>query len=198
MNPISSIAKSFEIITEMLGDRLIYDEESMREIKDFCHNNFESQLQNQKNVFHFDFPKCSLRVMYNMHVKFKVADIKKSLDTPYDVLLVCREMPGTLALKGLHEASKKIEVFNLAELQYNVSNHVLVPKHVPIRSEEDIQEVLKFCGVKSKAQLQYINHTDAMARYLALKVGEIVKIDRISPSAGEMVAYRLCIPGGVK
>lgn len=197
MNPISSITKSFEIISEMLSDRLLYDDESIHEIREFG-KDFENQLQNQKNVFHFDFPRCSLRIMYNMHAKFKVADIKKSLDTPFDILLVCREMPGTLALKGLYEASKKIEVFNLAELQYNVSKHILVPKHVPIRSDVDIQEVLTICQIKSKAQLQYVYHTDAMSRYLALKVGEVVKIERISPSAGEMVAWRLCIPGGAK
>jgi DNA-directed RNA polymerase I, II, and III subunit RPABC1 len=47
--------------------------------------------------------------------------------------------------------------------------------------------------IKSKFQLPIILKTDAMAKYLGLKNGDIIKITRVSPTAGEYVVYRCCV-----
>ena len=130
-----------------------------------------------------------------MHPKFKVNDVKKLLNTDDDwtILVVAREKPGTLALKGLAEHSSNIQVFDIKELQFNIAKHALVPKHEPIRDEKEIERILKEICVHSRIQLPLIHNTDPMARYLALKHGELVRIQRLSSSSGEYTCYRCCI-----
>lgn len=194
MNQAREITKSFETIVDMVNDRLLYD--SAQELVDFRDQQMQVAANNTRPVFSMDFPSCDLRIVYDMHPKFKVNDVKKLLDYPGVVMLVSREKPGTLALKGLEEAATNIQVFDINELQFNVARHSLVPKHEPIRDEALIEQVIKSACVKSRFQLPLIHNTDAMARYLALKPGELVRITRLSPSAGEYVSYRCCIKTG--
>lgn len=88
------------------------------------------------------------------------------------------------------------QVFDMNELQFNAARHSLVPKHEPIRGEAEIDAIIKACFVKTKFQLPLILSTDTMARYLALKPGELVRITRLSPSAGISTSYRCCIKAG--
>lgn len=43
--------------------------------------------------------------------------------------------------------------------------------------------------IKQKSQLPIILRTDPMAKYLDVKSGDVVKVTRISPSAGETIVY---------
>jgi DNA-directed RNA polymerase subunit H (RpoH/RPB5) len=57
----------------------------------------------------------------------------------------------------------------------------------------DVDALLKGLMVKSKAQLPSILESDAMARYIGARPGDVVRIERKSPTAGETVFYRHCI-----
>ena len=194
MNQAREIVLSFETIVDMIRDRNIH--EDINEMVEFRDREIDVLAGSSRPVFALDFPTCSLRIVYDMHPKFKVNDVKKLIDYPGTVMLVSREKPGTLALKGLEEAAHNIQVFGISELQFNVAKHSLVPKHESIRAEGEIERIIKASCVKSKFQLPLILSTDAMARYLALKPGELVRITRLSPSAGESVSYRCCVKAG--
>lgn len=191
MDQARDIVKSFETLVEMLRDRQLYD--SVQELIDYRDQQLAAVAGTSRPVFSMEFASLALRVVYDMHPKFKVNDVKKLLDFPGTIILVAREKPGTLALKGLEDAATSIQVFDINELQFNVSKHVLVPKHEPIRRDTEIEEVIRVASVRSKFQLPLIHSTDPMARYLALRPGELVRITRPSPSAGEYVSYRCCI-----
>lgn len=192
MEQTREIIKSFETIVEMVGDRKQYAD--INELINFRDAQLPAFAAGNKTIFTLDFPLCNLRVVYNMHPKFKVNDVKKSLAFAGTIILVAREKPGTLAMKGLEEASKdNVQVFDIKELQFNVARHSLVPLHEPVREEADIAAVVAASSVKSKMQLPLIHSSDPMARYLALKPGELVRIRRLSPSAGEYISYRCCI-----
>ena len=194
MNQSREIIQSFHTLVDMLRDRNMYEDVS--EIVNFRDKEIEEISMNSRPVFPIEFATCNIRVIYNMHPKFKVNDVKKLLDHPGIVILISREKPGTLALKGIEEAASNIEVFDINELQFNVAKHSLVPKHESIRDEKTINAIIKASLVKTKFQLPLILSTDVMARYLALKPGELVKITRISPSAGEATTYRCCVKAG--
>jgi len=69
-----------------------------------------------------------------------------------------------------------------------VSQHALVPKHEKI-SDKDKKELFAK-HVISFAQLPKIRLGDAALAELEVEDGDVVKITRISPTAGEAVFYR--------
>jgi DNA-directed RNA polymerases I, II, and III subunit RPABC1 len=89
------------------------------------------------------------------------------------------------------ESQIHFEYFNLKELVVNITKHELVPKHQLIGNDE-IKALLQRYRVKL-TQLPKILVTDPVAKYYGLKRGAVVKILRISETAGVYVTYRFVI-----
>ena len=87
----------------------------------------------------------------------------------------------------------QLETFTVMELMNNVTDHVLVPLHVPL-SETQKQEVLDKFRITER-QLPAIREDDVIARYFGLRVGNVVKIIRPSQSAGRYTTFRCCVQG---
>jgi DNA-directed RNA polymerase I, II, and III subunit RPABC1 len=88
----------------------------------------------------------------------------------------------------------RIAFFQAHTLVNNPFEHVLVPKHELLPASQHAA-FLKENKIKSKANLPLIKfHEDMIARLMGLQPGDIVKITRPSPSAGEYTVYRLCAP----
>lgn len=147
-------------------------------------------------VFHLDLPKCRHRILFDLAVRFKLIEVRKSLETPEAdidvVLLVVFNKPTTAAHKSIGELKRDIQIFTLGELQYNVTEHILVPHHFAIRAEADIREILRRYQLPDRFKMPLIPSNDPVARYLALKPGQLVRITRPSPSCGVFVSYRCC------
>ena len=186
--------RSFKTILEMLVDR--GEDVSAIEDKPIATVLTESGA-GKSDVFAVDV-NSSLRVVYNLHPKLKMTDLKKQLDSRHRTyIIVAREKhplskTAAMASDGQDGSPRDVQFFELAELQYNVSRHSLVPSHTAIRDEGQIEELMRRYVLKSRYQLPLILSTDPMARYLALKPGQIVRIVRSSPSAGTDVYYRCC------
>ena len=88
--------------------------------------------------------------------------------------------------------TKKIHVsfFSVFHLVNNPLNHVLVPKHEILSSEEETAMMKKY-HVASKSKLPLIRyHVDPIIRLIGAVPGNIVKITRPSESAGVTLYYR--------
>jgi DNA-directed RNA polymerase I, II, and III subunit RPABC1 len=94
--------------------------------------------------------------------------------------------------KDLSTVGGMLQVFLLKELMYNPSKHSLVPKHEKL-TEAESKELLEKLMIKSKSQLPTIHKTDAMAKWLGLRHGEIVRITRHNDTSGEYYYYRCCV-----
>jgi DNA-directed RNA polymerase subunit H (RpoH/RPB5) len=94
-----------------------------------------------------------------------------------------------LASKSLH-----VNFFQAHTIVNNPMDHILVPLHELVPQSEHAEFLAKN-KIKSKANLPLIKfHEDMIARVMGLLPGDIVKITRPSPSAGEYISYRVCVP----
>lgn len=193
------ITVTFETLVQMLRDRRLYSEDQLAELVTFQQTELAALAASARDIFHMDFPACRLRLIYDLYDRFKASDVRKLLDgdgaeVPLDLaILVTKETPSTLALRNMKDAQLRLQIFGMRELLFNVSRHDLVPRQEPIRGKAEVAALMKRLMVKTRGQLLQILHTDAQARYLALQPGEVVKVTRHSPSAGECVSYRMCV-----
>lgn len=76
---------------------------------------------------------------------------------------------------------------------FSVFDHDLVPKH-SILTPEEAKALLEKYHIQPY-QLPFITTDDPAAREINAKPGDIIKIARKSPTAGEAIAYRYVIEG---
>jgi len=88
----------------------------------------------------------------------------------------------------------RVRIFCIDGLVNNPLDHILVPPHEIVPKEEH-EALLANLMVQAKAQLPKIKyHVDMIARCLNLVPGDIIKLNRPSPSAGVDERYRACVP----
>lgn len=85
-----------------------------------------------------------------------------------------------------------VVVHNIKRLQFNILNHILVPK-VEILSESSIQVIKNTYNINSFSELPEISRYDPQAMAICLRPGQICKFYRNSPTAVETEYYRYCI-----
>ena len=88
-------------------------------------------------------------------------------------IIIYRESVTSSAKKSLEIMEYNIELFNISELQFDITEHELVPKHEKTTKEEK-EELEK----KYKGKLPIILHTDAISRYYFFQRGDYIRITR--------------------
>lgn len=74
-----------------------------------------------------------------------------------------------------------------------ISNHIYQPKHEIIPKREAEEVMRKFNA--RPGQLPYIMTSDKAIEDLDVRPGDVIKITRKSPTAGESVYYRYVVEG---
>jgi DNA-directed RNA polymerase subunit H len=72
-----------------------------------------------------------------------------------------------------------------------IDKHELVPKHI-LLEEREKEEVLQKFGITVR-QLPRISMEDPVIKEVNPKIGDVIKIVRKSPTAGESVYYRVVV-----
>lgn len=73
----------------------------------------------------------------------------------------------------------------------NVLEHVMVPDH-KIMSEDEVSALLSHYNITTE-QLPKIFHDDPAVKIIGAKVDDVIRIVRMSHTAGRAEAYRLVI-----
>lgn len=192
MNTTTQVVKSFRTIKEMLTDRKI----DISKLNGYSDDELKLISENTE-IFSFDVSE-TFTIIYIMRNKIKITDIKKiTANYPenheHSFLVVLKENPTLTNIKSFNELSKDIQVFWIKTLLFNISKHILVPKHEVVTNEEEVKKIMSDYQIKNKIQFPIILKDDAMARYLNLKSGQLVKITRPSPTAGTYTFYRVVV-----
>ena len=194
------VLASFVTLKQMLADRGSAAESLAalgdKELLELCSTQsiFTLEVNDTLNVVYYLTKMKIAEFKSAMFVRAKdidEADIRKNDDKTF--LFIFKEDISAQNRKSITEFFKRHQVFQITHLLFNVSQHSLVPKHVVMRDEAELQDLFARFHIKSKALLPSIQQADPMAKYLGLVPGDIVKILRPSPTAGNYNYYRVCV-----
>lgn len=93
------------------------------------------------------------------------------------------------------ERSIIVESFHISELQYNKLEHELVPKYGKILTPAEEKAVMKKFSNAKKSNFSKILVSDPIAKYLGLRVGNMVEVIREDPQGFEWTSYRVAAKG---
>jgi DNA-directed RNA polymerase subunit H (RpoH/RPB5) len=128
-----------------------------------------------------------------------IEEIYKTQLKPVDNLIIISNekinIPGssfnTMLNNFYNQKGYFVQIISLPQLLINIIDHRDVPKHEVI-SEEEKKELLEKYYIDD-SKLPNILRNDAMAIYLGILPGEVVRILRPSPTSGTYVSYRICV-----
>jgi DNA-directed RNA polymerase I, II, and III subunit RPABC1 len=194
MDSSNTIYASFNTLKEMLKDQ----DCDISNIEHLSKDELTSLQKEGDHMFQIEVSN-TMKIVYYLNNKFKVSDLRKYLqpvdDRVFtDIVLVFKEKINNFNPKNVDELNNvNLQIFMIKELMYNISKHVLVPKHEAIRDSDAIVDIVATYSLKSKLQFPIILKTDPMVRYLNVQPGQLVKITRNSPSCGDNILYRCCV-----
>jgi DNA-directed RNA polymerase I, II, and III subunit RPABC1 len=134
-----------------------------------------------------------------IHTNLGIAPIRSYVSTMKErgcssaIIVVCGSLtsPAVSMLRELEGQNLFITAFNECELLVDIYEHEKVPLHEPL-SAADKAAVLAQWKLTGR-QLPEMQRHDPMARYLGLKVGDVVRIRRVSPTTGFDLYYRIVV-----
>ena len=114
-------------------------------------------------------------------LKTLVRNIHEETKNPKTLIIIVLNGKANSSVKKelQNEIYKYTEIFERKHLVFNISRHILVPKHI-LLTEDEKKDMMEKYNAKED-QLPKIKITDPMAKYLGLKLGDVCKIMRKTP-----------------
>ncbi len=188
----ASVARAISVVREMLLDR----GDGLGELETIGDDDVRA-LVAAHDFFHVAAADLDVVVVTR---KLKTQEIQRAAATLDEArrdraIIVTTERPGIIHRTAVEtHFGPRAEMFSLADLQFNVTRHERVPKHERL-SDADVKALLATYMLPDKRALPSILSSDAVAKYLGLRPGDVVKVTRPSPSAGWSAFFRHCVKG---
>ena len=199
MDDIEKLFRARTTVLEMFRDRgYSLSDELFIDSKD----SFKKLFYSKNLDFRVDSEgKPPVFVKWMLNFKIKPNMIKETIDnireegfqlnSPGKIILITKAKPNTNISKIFKDKEfRGTELFWLNTMIFNITKHVLVPKHTKI-SEDDIRKLLAELYIQNKFHLPVMLKSDPITRYLDLSSGDVCKITRYSPTSGEYFSYRV-------
>ena len=93
-----------------------------------------------------------------------------------------------------HARMTRVELVEGNYASFDLFKHESVPNHI-IASQDEVELVLEHYGIL-KPQLPRILREDPAVKVLGAKAGQVIRIERESPTAGTTYYYRLVVDPG--
>jgi DNA-directed RNA polymerase subunit H (RpoH/RPB5) len=192
----SHIDRCNMVLKQMLIDRGTHNDESTTPLfTTIPESKYSVLLKNRHD-------KANTLIVYDLSDKFRWTVLNTWLENNPDytdskislvIFVIQASISSSLKKIKLADTSVDTQVFELSDLQMNISRHFLQPKMELIKDTEVIKGVISDYNLKSIQQLPQMLRDDKMAKYFNAKPGNMMKIHRISPTAGINVFYRIIV-----
>lgn len=204
---IDSIIKNLkEMLIERGDDISLFEEHEESMDRD--------EFSNDKNVIEFQTSKTTIIFALTKKLRKSIIDELKRSDNSVDnsidefirkygnmkniILIFSNDSISQPIMAQLNKYDKifqknggQLQYFHTQQLMFNPTKHEYVPKHTKLTEEESV-EFMKIYMTRSKLHMPVILHTDPVAKWLGLKQGDIIKIDRYNENSGISYYYRSC------
>jgi DNA-directed RNA polymerase subunit H (RpoH/RPB5) len=200
-----------DIIMQNLKDMLVERGDDISMFEEHEADIDRKDFFNDKNVLEFQTSHTTLIFALTKKLRKNIIDELKSGETSIDsfiqkynnkknVIMIFNNdtisMPILSQLNRYDKLFQKnggvLQFFMMKQLMFNPTKHMFVPKHVKL-SETESADVMQKYMIKSKLQMPVILHNDIIAKWLGLRQGDIVKIERYNENSGISYYYRCCI-----
>lgn len=123
-------------------------------------------------VYFVNSPKLNIKLVKYYYYLINTLNIKHCIIVYHDSIT----FTVRTTLSSLYGV--QVELFMLRELQFNITKHVLVPKHTKIQKTSG-EDYTKYPVIKP---------TDAVARFMGFRAGDLIQVDRSDGT----ISYRYC------
>ncbi|AHA54190.1 putative DNA-directed RNA polymerase subunit [Emiliania huxleyi virus 18] len=176
-------ARGYECIK---GDVTSYGaiEYSMENTTPLLTGSFSNRCRPDSVVYFFNELKVGVKI---------VRDLLEKLDaTPESVHLILVSVQGSTSSRPAHKMDH-VEFLTYKQMSFNITKHVLVPKHTYIDKEQADVIINSFTAKPENFPMML--STDAMAVFCHFKIGDLIRIDRSSMGGVTEggVTYRLVV-----
>lgn len=157
-------------------------------------NESENQVKKVKVHFHVSKILRTTNVFDQVSQLLKDESWNKTNDS---LIIVAKDKPNDSIRSACIETFGNDEIYvivlGLGELQFNVLDHSLVPKH-EIMTDEEIKTELSYVNDKDpRPYLPEISRFDPVSQAMLLRPGQVCRIFRPSKNSGITKYYRHCI-----
>jgi len=208
-NHIQSVYNSRKNILEHLKYQSFnvedYDNFSINEVYTMFQNKQLDMLLERQDIQEKQLHKKKVYVKYHLAKSLRpqniydyiedLFNIEKILTKEDDLIIVVRDEPNETIIKTLQQIwfsdRQFVIIWNIKYLQFNVLNHILVPKHEVLNPTQD-EEFRKRYSVNNDKELPNISRFSSVAMAIGIRPGEICKITRPSKTSINTNFYRIC------
>lgn len=204
---IKQIFKSRNILLNILKDRGYNTEDysgfSISEIHAMFQNkqldillskNLEDSDKQKKVYIKYNLSK-TLRPNNIYDIIEDLYNIEKMLKKRDDLIIIIKEEPNESLEKILKHIWDHEKIFiiiiNIQRLQFNILEHVLVPKHTVLNEEETKQFKIEY-NITHDSHIPEISRFSPVSQVIGIRPGQICKIERPSKTSITTNFYRIC------
>ena len=203
-----------EIINKNIEDMLIDSGEDVLSFKEMLLSLNKEDFETDKTVINVQTLKTTIlyalsknlrKIIINeLKEKLKDGDNINEFTNKYggknNIIIVFNNESISTAVKSQLNKYDKIfqkngghlQYFSSQQLMFNPTKHEYVPKHTKL-TDEEVKDFMKEYLTRSKMHMHNILQNDPIAKWIGLKHGDIVRIDRYNENSGESFSYRSCI-----
>lgn len=202
---IIAVHKSREILLDILTRRG-YD---TAEYKNFSMNEIHALVINKQLDILLNYNKDNvdkkIYIKYYLDKTIRPSNIHDFIDDIFnieqiltkkdDLFIIIKDEPNDTLLKlqtSIYAHEKIfVNIINIDRLQFNILDHILVPKHRILTTEEATQIKKKY-NITDNNMFPEISRFDPVSQVMGIRPTELFEIERSSKTAITNKFYRIC------